>query len=102
MIIKSDLELKTEAIKSLDPDAQFSIRGDDLDNVNWSTTPISSAEIDAEMERLEAEFIALQYQRDRIYPSLAEQADLQYWDLVNSTTTWKDAIAKVKADNPKI
>jgi len=27
--------------------------------------------------------------------------DMQYHDLLNSTTTWKDAIAKVKADNPK-
>ena len=35
------------------------------------------------------------------YPSLAEQLDMQYWDAVNGTTTWKDAIAKVKSDNPK-
>jgi len=26
---------------------------------------------------------------------------MQYHDEVNGTTTWKDAIAKVKADNPK-
>jgi len=26
---------------------------------------------------------------------------MQYWDSVNDTTTWADAIAKVKADNPK-
>jgi len=24
-----------------------------------------------------------------------------YWDNVNSTTTWKDHVAKVKSDNPK-
>ena len=35
------------------------------------------------------------------FPSLAEQLDMQYWDSVNGTTTWKDAIAKVKSDNPK-
>jgi len=35
------------------------------------------------------------------YPSLSEQLDMQYWDAVNGTTTWKDAIAKVKSDNPK-
>ena len=35
------------------------------------------------------------------YPSLSEQLDMQYWDSVNGTTTWKDAIAKVKSDNPK-
>jgi len=39
--------------------------------------------------------------RQREYPSLADQADMQYWDAVNGTTTWQDAIAKVKADYPK-
>ena len=37
----------------------------------------------------------------RKYPSIEEQLDMQYWDAVNGTTTWKDAIAKVKTDNPK-
>jgi len=27
--------------------------------------------------------------------------DMQYWDKVNGTTNWVDAIAKVKLDNPK-
>tara|TARA_R100000773_G_C4157835_1_gene77036 strand:+ start:277 stop:633 length:357 start_codon:yes stop_codon:yes gene_type:complete len=35
------------------------------------------------------------------YPSLEEQMDLQYWDSINGTTKWKDAITKVKTDNPK-
>ena len=35
------------------------------------------------------------------YPELKEQLDMQYKDLLNGTTTWKDAIAKVKTDNPK-
>ena len=39
--------------------------------------------------------------RKAAYPSLSEQLDMQYWDSVNGTTTWKDAIAKVKSDNPK-
>ena len=42
-----------------------------------------------------------QYKIDRVYPSIGEQLDMQYWDAVNGTTTWKDAIAQVKADNPK-
>ena len=48
-------------------------------------------------------FLRSQYQRDRAkeYPSWQEQMDMQYWDSVNDTTTWKDAIAKVKSDNPK-
>jgi len=39
--------------------------------------------------------------RQQAYNSIAEQLDMQYWDNVNSTTTWKDHIAKVKSDNPK-
>tara|TARA_R100000935_G_C2780892_1_gene141657 strand:+ start:578 stop:856 length:279 start_codon:yes stop_codon:yes gene_type:complete len=35
------------------------------------------------------------------YPPINEQLDMQYWDGVNNTTTWADAIAKVKLDNPK-
>ena len=36
------------------------------------------------------------------YGSWQEQADMQYWDLINGTTTWKDHITSVKVDNPKI
>ena len=35
------------------------------------------------------------------YPSWQDQMDMQYWDGINSTTTWADAIAKVKTENPK-
>jgi len=42
-----------------------------------------------------------QLQRAKEYPSIGEQLDMQYWDAVNGTTTWKDTIAQVKADNPK-
>jgi hypothetical protein len=39
--------------------------------------------------------------RQEAYGSIANQLDMQYWDLVNGTTTWKDHIAQVKTDNPK-
>ena len=63
----------------------------------------SQEKIDAKREELKAEYDAKKYQRDRItrYPSIQEQLDMQYWDSVNGTTTWKDTIAKVKSDNPK-
>ena len=35
------------------------------------------------------------------YPSLQEQQDMQYWDAINGTTTWRDAIASVKNKYPK-
>ena len=51
--------------------------------------------------QLQADYDAKQYQRDRVYPSIGDQLDMQYKDLLNGTTTWKDAVAKVKSDNPK-
>ena len=45
--------------------------------------------------------IEVQEARKTSYASIADQLDMQYWDNVNGTTTWKDHIAKVKADNPK-
>ena len=38
---------------------------------------------------------------DTIYLPIEEQLDMQYWDAVNGTTTWKDHIAAVKAKYPK-
>ena len=49
----------------------------------------------------DAEFDSYKSKRRAAFPSLEEQLDMQYWDAVNGTTTWKDAIAKVKSDNPK-
>ena len=35
------------------------------------------------------------------YGSIGDQLDMQYWDSVNDTTTWKDHVAAIKAANPK-
>ena len=45
--------------------------------------------------------INVQQTRKAAYLPLEEQLDMQYKDSINNTTTWKDHIAKVKADNPK-
>ena len=39
--------------------------------------------------------------REAAYPDWETQMDMQYWDSVNGTTKWKDAITKIKSDNPK-
>ena len=39
--------------------------------------------------------------RREAYSDIREQLDMQYKDLVNDTTVWKDHIAKVKSDIPK-
>ena len=58
-------------------------------------------DLEAKIVSLQKEYDALQYQRDRQYPSIGDQLDMQYHDELNGTTTWKDAVAKVKSDNPK-
>ena len=92
-----------DAILNINPNAKVTIQGNDFDQITWhdGTTPISKADIEAKIVELQADYDAKQYQRDRVYPSIQEQLDMQYWDSVNGTTTWKDAVAKVKADNPK-
>ncbi len=35
------------------------------------------------------------------YLLIQDQMDMQYKELLNGTTTWKDTVAKVKLDNPK-
>jgi hypothetical protein len=92
-----------EAILKINPNAQVTVNADDINQITWlnGTTPIPKADIEAKMVEVQADYDAKQYQRDRVYPSIGEQLDMQYWDSVNGTTTWKDAVAKVKLDNPK-
>ena len=97
-----------EAILKINPDAKVSVEntGDiNTSIITWhnGTTPIPKADIEAKMVELQAEYDANQYQRDRAtaYPTIQEQLDMQYWDKVNGTTNWEDAIAKVKSANPK-
>ena len=94
-----------KAILKINSNAKVSVSGHDINNIQWleGTTPISKSDIEAKMVEVQAEYDANQYQRDRAtaYPTIQEQLDMQYWDKVNGTTNWQDAIAKVKLDNPK-
>jgi hypothetical protein len=94
---------KVDALQSLRPGAQWDLRGDELEWHDTEQTRPTDAEIAAEITRLEADYAAKQYQRDRAaaYPSLAEQMDMQYWDSVNGTTVWADTIAAIKQEHPK-
>jgi len=88
-----------QAIKSLDSTAEFSIYGD---VITWITTPISDAEITAEITRLQDIYDSQEYARNRKaeYDKL-NQFEMQYDDQQNGTTTWVDAINDIKARFPK-
>ena len=97
----------TKAILKINPNAEVVVRGNDINTCTFEwhngTTPISKADIEAKITELQTAYDNNAYQRDRAaaYPSIGDQMDMQYKDLLNGTTTWKDAIAKVKSDNPK-
>ncbi len=98
----------TDIIKSIlaiNPNAQVSVNAEDINQITWlnGTTPIPANEILAKQQELIAEYNSNQYQRDRAkaYPSIQEQLDMQYWDKVNGTNNWQNAINAVKAQYPK-
>jgi hypothetical protein len=93
------------SIKAINPNAQVSVNADDINQITWlnETTPISANEILAKQQELITEYNSNQYQRDRAvdYPSLADQLDMQYWDKINGTNKWQQAINAVKIKYPK-
>ena len=93
---------KADAIQSLRPLAQWVLRGDDLqwmDELQDEPTPEA---IDAEVIRLQAVYDSLEYARLRKAKyDLLNQDEMRYDDLMNSTTTWQDAIAAIKLEFPK-
>ena len=95
---------KSDAILALRPNGGFSVSGDGVvEYLHEGDPEPTEEEIQAKLAELQAEYEANQYQRDReiSYPSIQEQLDMQYWDAVNGTNKWQEAVAKVKADNPK-
>jgi predicted RNA binding protein with dsRBD fold (UPF0201 family) len=95
----------SKAILSLLPDAKFSIEDNNYDKIVWldDRAKPSINEIQAELIRLQDLYDSSEYQRQRSkeYPTLQEQLDMQYWDLINGTTTWQDKINEIKTKYPK-
>ena len=94
-----------KAILKINPNANVGVANNDINQITWEngTTPISKELILTKVAELEAEYKANQYQRDRAkeYPSIQEQLDMQYWDKINGTSNWQDAINAVKTKYPK-
>ena len=67
----------------------------------FSDEDYAQAKIDLGNSKWEEQQFGYKQARQEAYGSIADQLDMQYWDAVNDTTTWKDHIAKVKSDNPK-
>ena len=94
--------IRHTAVRSLFPTGKFEISAEGV--VRFiDGNYVTEEQIVAEEQRILKEWNDTEYQRNRStsYPSIQEQLDMQYWDSVNGTSLWKDAIAKVKTDIPK-
>jgi len=74
-------------------------------SLTWVTSnaeaEVGDSFIDGVVVPMEVPEPTYQDNRSAAYPSIEDQADMQYWDAVNGTTTWQDAIAAVKDAHPK-
>jgi hypothetical protein len=91
---------------SLNLMAQEDKDGNIVKIVNGETVALTSSEqktLDDGYAAYSTKYDNEVYKRARIvaYPTWQDQLDMQYHDAVDGTTTWKDAVAKIKADNPK-
>ena len=87
-----------EAILKIKSDAQVTVVGGDIETctITWhDDNPTNITK-----EQIKVKINETKYQRDRIYPPIEEQLDMQYWDNVNSTTKWNDKIAEIKTAKP--
>lgn len=93
------MAIDQDAVYEAHKDVISSIIGDvaydkDGNVVTPDDTKVAAARV--ELDKLKYKLV-----RKRLYPTIQDQLDMQYHDAVNGTTTWKDAVAKIKSDNPK-
>ena len=105
------MSLDSEAIRKAYPNAVTIDDGTGVFDESGSSITVDQSKIDAARTTLDAEAAATLYQRQRtgeagttdtIYLPITQQLDMQYWDSVNGTTTWKDHVTAVKAKYPKL
>ena len=96
-------EIRTiDVLESLKPGAEWVLRGEKLEWLDSKQTEPTQAEIDAEVVRLQEEYDAQEYARNRKkeYDAL-NQLEMQFDDKEDGTTTWEDAIKAIKKKYPK-
>ena len=93
---------KKDALVSLKPGAEWTLRGDELEWHDLVQTEPTQSEIDAEVIRLQAVYDSQAYARNRKAEyDLLNQFEMQFDDKENTTTTWVDKINEIKGRHPK-
>ena len=90
---------KINAILSLVPEAEVVVRGEEVEWHKPSVAPVTDAEINAEVTRLQAEYDAKEYARNRApeYPPIGDQLDA----LFKAGAFPADMAAKIQAVKDK-
>ena len=115
----------SDALRSLVPNAKLYVCDEDYDKLEWdesnTDTKPTKEEVEAEIDRLDAEHLAKKYQRQRTndvserasgiqtsYPKIAEQLDQLFHDIESGkfgesakTGDWYVGISSVKTTFPK-
>ena len=101
----------TKAIQAINPNANYVIKGSDLDSceIKWmdGTTEISKADIKIKLDELQADYDALVYARAResAYPSTKDFMEAYTEKEIGGNTGKWDAYVinynKTRSDNPK-
>lgn len=88
------------AILAIDSDAEFVVKNEDINDIEWTSTPIAVSTIQAKMTELSTAYDNLDYARKRVaeYPSVQDQLDKIYNDGIDS---WKAQIKTIKDKYPK-
>ena len=93
-------ELQAQADQEIE-DAKPLYKQVNNERLEFNDDDYAQAKIDLSNSKWNEQQFGYIQARQEAYGSLSDQLDMQYWDLVNDTTTWKDHIAQVKSDNPK-
>ena len=88
-----------KAILKINPTAQVTVRGNDVDNIEWhnGTPPIPKEQILAIIPQVEQEIKTIE-NRIKEYGSWQDQLDEIYHQGIDA---WKTRIASIKAKYPK-
>ena len=97
------MALDHEAIRKAYPTAVTIDDSSGAFDKDGNSITLVQSNIDTARTELNTAAAAVKYKSDRekAFASTGDQLDMQYWDAVNGTTTWKYHVAKVKSDNPK-
>jgi hypothetical protein len=92
----------SDALQSLRPKAEWTLRGDELEWHDTKQTQPTDAEITEELNRLQSAYDSQEYARLRKaeYDQL-NQFEMQFDDNRDGTTTWVDVINEIKDKYPK-